>query len=133
MKRGDMILILVVLLVAGSLYGIKAYKDHNEHYAQGELKAVITVDGMEYRTVSLTKEEQMIDIQTKFGHNILKVYDYGIRMTYSDAPLPIALDMGFISRPKQQILCIPARLMVEVINPHRSINDDNELDAVIQP
>ncbi|CQR54897.1 hypothetical protein AMQ84_14425 [Paenibacillus riograndensis] len=133
MKRGDMILILVVLLVAGSLYGIKAYKDHNEHYAQGELQAVITVDGKEYKTVSLTKEEQTIDIQTKFGHNILKVYDYGIRMTYSDAPLPIALDMGFISRPKQQILCVPARLMVEVINPHRSINDDNELDAVIQP
>ncbi|WP_231869872.1 NusG domain II-containing protein [Paenibacillus riograndensis] len=128
-----MILILVVLLVAGSLYGIKAYKDHNEHYAQGELQAVITVDGKEYKTVSLTKEEQTIDIQTKFGHNILKVYDYGIRMTYSDAPLPIALDMGFISRPKQQILCVPARLMVEVINPHRSINDDNELDAVIQP
>ncbi|MNC47885.1 hypothetical protein D3C75_969720 [compost metagenome] len=75
----------------------------------------------------------MIDIQTKFGHNILKVYDYGIRMTYSDAPLPIALDMGFISRPKQQILCIPARLMVEVFNPQRSIHDDNELDAVIQP
>ncbi|AIQ68190.1 NusG domain II-containing protein [Paenibacillus graminis] len=133
MKRGDMILILVVLLAAGTLYGIKAYKDHNEHYAQGELKAVITVDGKEYKTVSLTKEEQMIDIQTKFGHNILKVYDYGIRMTYSDAPLPIALDMGFISRPKQQILCIPARLMVEVFNPQRSINDDNELDAVIQP
>ncbi|KWX86841.1 hypothetical protein AMQ83_16620 [Paenibacillus riograndensis] len=133
MKRGDMILILVVLLVAGSLYGIKAYKDHNEHYAQGELQAVITVDGKEYKTVSLTKEEQTIDIQTKFGHNILKVYDYGIRMTYSDAPLPIALDMGFISRPKQQILCVPARLMVEVINPRRSINDDNELDAVIQP
>ncbi|MNW63718.1 hypothetical protein D3C74_419460 [compost metagenome] len=123
----------MVLLAAGTLYGIKAYKDHNEHYAQGELKAVITVDGKEYKTVSLTKEEQMIDIQTKFGHNILKVYDYGIRMTYSDAPLPIALDMGFISRPKQQILCIPARLMVEVFNPQRSINDDNELDAVIQP
>lgn len=133
MKRGDMILILVVLLVAGSLYGIKAYKDHNEHYARGELQAVITVDGKEYKTVSLTKEEQTIDIQTKFGHNILKVYDYGIRMTYSDAPLPIALDMGFISRPKQQILCVPARLMVEVVNPRRSINDDNELDAVIQP
>ncbi|MBW4085001.1 NusG domain II-containing protein [Paenibacillus sp. S150] len=132
MKRGDFILVLLVLLVAGSIYGIKAYKNHNEHYAQGDLQAVITVDGKEYKTVSLTKEEQVIDIKTKFGHNTLKVYDYGIRMTYSDAPLPIALNMGFISRPKQQIICIPARLMVEVFNPHRSIDDDNELDAVIQ-
>lgn len=105
--------------------------NRNEHYAQGDLKAVITVNGKEYKTVSLTKEEQIIEMKTKFGHNILKVYDYGIQMTYSDAPLPIALEMGFISRPRQQIICIPARLMVEVVNPDRSIDDDDELDAVI--
>lgn len=42
--------------------------NHNEQYQQGDLKAIITVDGKEYKTVSLTKEEQIIDIQTKFGH-----------------------------------------------------------------
>ncbi|WP_028530872.1 NusG domain II-containing protein [Paenibacillus sp. HW567] len=130
MKRGDFMLILLVLLAAGSIYGIKWYNNHSEHYAQGDLKAVITVDGKEYKTVTLTKEEQIIHIKTKFGHNILKVYDYGIQMTYSDAPLPIAINMGFISRPRQQIICIPARLLVEVFNPLSSGGDD-ELDAVI--
>ncbi|MEK5236355.1 NusG domain II-containing protein [Paenibacillus sp. FSL L8-0470] len=130
MKRGDFVIIVLVLLVAGSIYGVKWMNNRNEHYAQGDLKAVITVNGKEYKTVSLTKEEQIIEMKTKFGHNILKVYDYGIQMTYSDAPLPIALEMGFISRPRQQIICIPARLMVEVVNPDRSIDDD-ELDAVI--
>lgn len=131
MKRGDFVIIVLVLLVAGSIYGAKWMNNRNEHYAQGDLKAVITVNGKEYKTVSLTKEEQIIEMKTKFGHNILKVYDYGIQMTYSDAPLPIALEMGFISRPRQQIICIPARLMVEVVNPDRSIDDDDELDAVI--
>ncbi|MEK5029449.1 NusG domain II-containing protein [Paenibacillus sp. FSL M7-1046] len=131
MKRGDFVIIVLVLLVAGSIYGVKWMNNRNEHYAQGDLKAVITVNGKEYKTVSLTKEEQIIEMKTKFGHNILKVYDYGIQMTYSDAPLPIALEMGFISRPRQQIICIPARLMVEVVNPDRSIDDDDELDAVI--
>lgn len=130
MKRGDFVIIVLVLLVAYSIYGVKWMNNRNEHYAQGDLKAVITVNGKEYKTVSLTKEEQIIEMKTKFGHNILKVYDYGIQMTYSDAPLPIALEMGFISRPRQQIICIPARLMVEVVNPDRSIDDD-ELDAVI--
>lgn len=131
MKRGDFILILIVLLAAGSISGYRWFQNHNEHYAQGDLKAVITVNGKEYRTVSLTREEQIIDIRTQFGHNTLKVYDYGIQMTFSDAPLPIALDMGFISRPKQQIICIPARLLVEIINPASSIDDDDALDAVI--
>lgn len=131
MKRGDYIIILVVLLAAGSIYGYKWFSGLNEHYEQGDLKAVITVNGKEYTTVKLTEEEQIIDIRTRFGHNILKVYDYGIQMTYSDAPLTIALDMGFISRPKQQIICIPARILVEVVNPGQSIDDDDALDAVI--
>ncbi|KUP23461.1 NusG domain II-containing protein [Paenibacillus sp. DMB5] len=131
MKRGDFILIVLVLLLAGGIYGVKWLDVRGEHYEQGDLQAVITINGKAYQTVKLTKEEQTIDIQTKFGHNILKIYDYGIQMTYSDAPLPIALDMGFISRPKQQIICIPARLMVEVVNPDASIDNDEELDAVI--
>lgn len=131
MKRGDFLLILIVLLAAGSIYGYRWFQNHNEHYAQGDLKAVITVNGKEYQTVTLTKEEQVIDIRTRYGHNTLKVYDYGIQMTFSDAPLPIALDMGFISKPKQQIICIPARLLVEIINPASSIDDDDALDAVI--
>lgn len=131
MKRGDFIIILLALLTAGSIYGVEWINSNNEHYQQGELQAIITVDGKEYKTVSLTKEEQIIDIQTKFGHNTLKVFDYGIQMTYSDAPLRIALEMGFISRPKQQIICIPARIMVEVFNPNKSVNDEDELDAII--
>ena len=131
MKRGDFIIILLALLTAGSIYGVEWINSNNEQYQQGELQAIITVDGKEYKTVSLTKEEQIIDIQTKFGHNTLKVFDYGIQMTYSDAPLRIALEMGFISRPKQQIICIPARIMVEVFNPNKSVNDEDELDAII--
>ncbi|MNB82090.1 hypothetical protein D3C75_288920 [compost metagenome] len=131
MKRGDFIIIVLVLLLAGGIYGVKWLDVRGEHYEQGDLQAVITINGKAYQTVTLTKEEQTLDIQTKYGHNILKVYDYGIQMTYSDAPLPIALDMGFISRPKQQIICIPARLMVEVVNPGSSIDNDDELDAVI--
>ncbi|MNI63009.1 hypothetical protein D3C73_1183530 [compost metagenome] len=130
-KRGDLLIIVLVLLLAGVISGVRWLDARNEHYKQGDLQAVITVNGTTYKTVALTKEEQTIDIKTKFGHNTLKVYDYGIQMTYSDAPLPIALEMGFISRPKQQIICIPARLMVEVINPHSSIDNDEELDAVI--
>lgn len=131
MKRGDILIIVIALLAAGLIYGMKWWDSSNEQYQQGDLKAIITVDGKEYKTVSLTKEEQIIDIQTKFVHNTLKVFDYGIQMTYSDAPLRIALEMGFISRPKQQIICIPARIMVEVFNPNKSENDEDELDAII--
>lgn len=93
--------------------------------------ALITVDGKRYKMVPLTREEQIIDITTAFGHNTLKVFNYGIQMIYSDAPLPIALDMGFVSRPREQIICIAARQIVEVVNPSKPQGGEDELDAII--
>lgn len=127
MKKGDFWIVAIVLLLAGSIYGIMTLQKSG--YEEGQLMAKITVDGREYETVALTKEERIIDIRTEFGHNTLKVYDYGIRMTYSDAPKRIALDMGFISEPYQQIICIPTRVMVQVLNPPGGTGE--ELDGVI--
>ncbi|QWU13867.1 hypothetical protein SAMN04487895_101113 [Paenibacillus sophorae] len=130
MKRGDLYIILLGLLIAGSIYGIKwLHMDHSA-YKPGDLMARITVNGNLYKNVALTKEVQIIDIKTEFGHNTLKAFDYGIQMIYSDAPKRIALDMGFISKPYQQIICIPTRVYVEVFNPHKQPSGD-ELDAVI--
>ncbi len=109
---------------------MKWFDSRNDTYVQGQLVAQITVDGRTYKTVNLTKEEQIIDIQTKYGHDTLKVFDYGIQMIFSDCPKKIALQMGFISKPHQQIICIPNRVMVEVLNPGGNKNAD-ELDAVI--
>lgn len=99
-------------------------------YEQGQLQALITVNGKEYETVPLIGDERVIDIKTKYGHNTLKVYDYGIQMIYSDAPKSIALDMGFISKPYQQIICVPTRVVVEVLVPETE-QGESDLDAVV--
>ncbi|ASA21480.1 NusG domain II-containing protein [Paenibacillus donghaensis] len=129
LKKGDLLIIVFVLLLAGGIHSLKWIRGGNAVYEQGQLTAIITVNGKEYETVQLTKKERMIDIQTEYGHNILKVYDYGIQMIYSDAPQSIALDMGFISKPYQQIICLPTRVMVEVLKPQ--VTGEEELDAVI--
>lgn len=129
-KHGDFVIIGIVLLIAGILYGVKWFATFNDKFVEGQLLARITVDGREYREVKLTDEEQVIDIQTDFGHNTLKVFDYGIQMVYADCPKKISMQMGFISKPHQQIICIPNRVMVEVINPSGNQSED-ELDAVI--
>ncbi|AHV97525.1 NusG domain II-containing protein [Paenibacillus sabinae] len=132
MKRGDLYIILLGLLIAGAIYGFKWLQMDHSPYQPGELMARITVNGKLYKNVPLTDKEQIIDIKTSFGHNTLKVFDYGIQMIYSDAPKRIALDMGFISKPYQQIICIPTRVYVEVFNPHQQPSKD-DLDAVVHP
>ncbi|MFP4978755.1 NusG domain II-containing protein [Paenibacillus sp. CN-4] len=129
LKKCDFLLIAAVLLAAGMLWGYKWLGANRADYAPGELHALITVNGETWKTVPLTGKERIIDIRTEYGHNTLKVYDYGIRMIYSDAPKRIALDMGFISKPYQQIICVPTRVMVQVLRPGGPEADG--LDAVI--
>ncbi len=126
--RADVLLIAAVLILAGALMGWQQWREARSASAGETLMAVITVNGEEYRRVLLDGNEQVIEIRTEFGHNTLKAYDRGIRMTYSDAPKSIALDMGFISRPYQQIVCVPTRVQVEVRPP---TNEEDGLDAVV--
>lgn len=127
-KRGDLMLIAAILILAGAVSVWQKWREAEASSSADALIAVITVNGEEYERVPLTGEEREIDIRTEFGHNVLNAYDKGIRMTYSDAPKRIALDMGFISRPYQQIVCVPTRVRVEVLPPE---GQDDGLDAVV--
>lgn len=115
MKRGDMLLI-TVLLVAALMFlaprwiaGYSSEENHNR-----ELNAVITVDGKPYQTVKLTKEEQIIEIRTDHGLNRLRVRDYGIEMIEADCPDKVCLDFGFVTKKNQSIVCLPNKVLVEL-------------------
>lgn len=114
-KKADWILMVVILLAVGGILGGRALFSKADAYAPGQLEARITVNGKLYKQVPLTKEEQVIDMKTEYGTNTLKVFNNGIQMTASSAPRRIALDMGFISKPGQRIICVPNRVLVEIV------------------
>lgn len=128
MKRAD-ILLISVILIAALAFLIPRYIGSDSKGGEGkELVANITVDGKLYRTVKLTKEEQTIDIRTERGYNILKVHDYGIEMYEADCPDQVCLGFGFITKPKQTIVCLPHRVMVEIANA----SGEDVIDGVVQ-
>jgi len=116
MKRGDLLLISVILAAALLLMvprwvqsGQESEKNHNT-----PLTAVIKVEGKVYQTVTLTKEEQTVEIRTKRGYNLVKVHDYGIEMVDADCPDEICLTFGFKTKKGDTIVCLPHRVIVEV-------------------
>ncbi|AHV95319.1 NusG domain II-containing protein [Paenibacillus sabinae] len=125
MKRADVLLVAVVL-IAALAFLVPRYFGNDAK--ENELVANITVDGKHYRTVKLTKEEQTIDIRTERGYNILKVHDYGIEMYDADCPDKVCLGFGFISRPKQTIVCLPHRVLVEIANQ----TGEDEIDGIVR-
>lgn len=95
-------MIIILVIVAGLAFMIPRYcpsdqtngKSHNN-----KTYAKISVDGKEFKTVELTQEEQIIEVKSDHGLNIIKVHDYGVEMTDADCPDEVCLTFGFVTKP----------------------------------
>ncbi|GGF93576.1 hypothetical protein GCM10010912_43180 [Paenibacillus albidus] len=129
MKRADVLLISIVLVAALAFLAPRWFSGNDDKGGPGQnLVANVTVDGELFRTIQLTKEEQTIEIRTDRGYNLLKVHDYGIEMYEADCPDEVCLGFGHITRPKQTIVCLPHRVLVEIA----SSAGEDEVDAYVQ-
>ena len=119
-KKWD--IIIIILLIVGSftpeiILGAKIKKNYNITYAE------ITIGGKLYKKVALTghKGEETIEVNTKWGNNTVLVKDDQIAIIDADYSDEVCLEQGYISKPGQSIVCLPHRVMVQVIGE----NDDD--------
>lgn len=129
MKRGDILLIGLVVIVALAFLIPRWFEPSEKNHNETPRVAKITVDGKFFKTVELTKEEQTIDVKTKFGYNNLKVHDYGIEMIDADCPDKVCLSFGFIERNGGTIVCLPHRLMVEIVG---APGEGDDIDVIVK-
>lgn len=110
MKKNDLLIVILVLIV-GSVFLLF----NNLKSSGGEnLVAEIQINGEHYKTVDLTEEMQLIDIKSKYGHNIVQISNNGAEMIESDCPNHVCEETGFINKPNEMIVCLPNRLSVEI-------------------
>lgn len=128
-KKGDCILISMVLLVAAMIYVIHAWLPSPDEVPSGEAYAQIQVDGEIYKTVKLTKETQWIEIKTNRGYDLLRVRDYGIEVMESDCPQKICFTFGHVTKPNEVIICLPLRMYITIISD--TPGETDELDAIV--
>ncbi len=117
LSKKDMILIITVLFVALLLFLIYSMTGKKTGST-----ITIKVDGEIQGTYSLS-EEQEISINN--GTNILKIQDGKADMTEADCPDKLCVNQKAISKNKENIICLPNKVVVEVDS-----DENNELDAV---
>jgi len=128
MKKGD-VWIGIILIGLLAVFFVPRWLD-SEPSQTGNLYAKITVDGELYRMVELTEEEQEIRIESKYGFNVLKVFNRGAIMVDADCPDKLCLTFGFVDRVGQSIVCLPHRVLVEIVS---NVNESGDgVDAVVQ-
>ena len=123
MNKKDICLILVFLLIAGLIYLFTR---------NGEVgnQVRITLDGKEYGTYSLT-ENREIPVQSEYGCNIVQIKDGMVFMKDADCPDKYCIHQGKTARKNKSIVCLPHKLMVEVVEASKDKSADG-IDAMAQ-
>lgn len=115
MKKGDFLIIAVVLILFSSWLLVTEKGD----------SAAIYVDGELYRRVSLS-ENCEIEVKSQFGQNTVAVKNGKVKIINSDCPGKDC-EVGEISETSRSLVCLPNRLTV-IIEGNKA---KNETDVIL--
>ena len=131
MKKKDIILVIVVLLIAGVSYSMMHFMRSGEgHFAQ------VSVDGKVQGTYSLDKD-RTIEIKSSKGKNILIIKDGKVEMKEADCPDKYCVKQGKIKNVGETIVCLPHKVVVEIEKTSKGTDSkdnkkNDEIDAVVK-
>lgn len=128
MKKKDIILAGAVIAAALVMYIlIRVFSSESGN------EAVIRLDGEIYGTYGLN-EDQTIEVVTDAGRNVVRIEDGEAFMEEADCPDGYCKNQGKISHLNETIVCLPHKLVVEVVSEADTSDDvsDGGFDAISQ-
>ena len=126
MKKKDIIL-GIGIIAAALLMMLVMQRNSGE---EGD-KIQVTLDGKVYGTYSLEKD-QVIEIEEGSLYNKIRVEDGKAYMEEANCPDGYCEEQGKISRHTQTIVCLPHKLVVEVLESDngKKENEDEIPDTI---
>lgn len=119
MKKNDMILIAILLVLAGILYLFF----FGGAEAGGNIR--ISVDGKIEKELPLD-ENTTYRVEGVQGYNIVEIKDGYAHMQDGDCPDKLCVEHKRIHLTGETIVCLPHKLVVEIIG-----GEDREFDVVV--
>lgn len=112
-KKLDFIIIAVLMLLSflpEIILSAKVGKGYENTYAE------ITISGDLYKTIPLSnhKGEEILEIKTKHGTNIIKIIDQKIGIIEADCSDKVCMNPEYIDKPGQSLVCLPHKVMIEI-------------------
>ena len=125
MKRLDYLLIIIYISI--SLF-FGWYFSNGNTVGRSDIAVLeIFSNNNLYATYDLpVKEPIKLRIDSQYGHNVVIVEDSGASMLESDCKDQGCGKEGTISKPGQMVVCLPNRLVVQIVG----IKKDDNVDAV---
>lgn len=122
MKKKEFIFIGSVLGLALLLWGGMYLMRKNDY---GSVR--ITVDGKEYGSYSLAKD-QVINIGNT---NVCEIKDGKVKMTEASCPDHLCIKQKAVGNHGGTIVCLPNKIVIEGVNAADSEENSSEFDAAV--
>lgn len=110
MKRGDALVVILVLLVAGSLWGWQLLSGQTA----GALTAEVYLEGQLVQTIPLNGQTEEFAVDTPYGSNTVLISGSSVSITAADCPNLECVRSGAVSRGGSAIACLPHRLVIRL-------------------
>ena len=108
-KKADIILLIVILAVGIPLAILSLSS------GTGGDKVKISLNGKVYGTYPL-HEDRVIEVSEDGHTNHITIKDGQVSMSYSTCLNQVCVNTGAISRTKDAIVCLPNRVVVEIVS-----------------
>lgn len=106
MKKGDMAVIFIVLILTAGLFGFRLFGR-----IAGEC-VLISVDGSE-STYRLSEDRSVL-LESEDGKCTVVIEDGKVFVKHSDCPEKSCMNMGKISKKGEVIACAPLKIYVKI-------------------
>lgn len=127
LRRGDILLFIFFLAAAGLIALLPLLRSDST-----ARKVRITCRGREYGVYSLDEDQEIVISQDEHT-NIVVIHDGKVRMASSDCRNQVCVDTGTVSRTGETIVCLPNRVVVEIMGDGKGGEDDESaIDAVVK-
>jgi len=122
-KKMDIVIIIILLAISFIPYII--LKNYKSGY-NGDNYAVISIDGKEQKRVELTDglDEEFI-LESSYGINKVVIHDGEIGIVEANCKDEICINEGFIGKVGERIVCLPNRLVIEIVGEQKSSEEED--------
>lgn len=108
MKKGDFVLIIIILVVGISSFAAFWFKGEDAKFA------VITVNGADYMSLSLNTDTTVRIPESGDSYNIVTIKNGTVQISEADCPDKICVNHSSISRVGETIICLPHKLSIMI-------------------
>lgn len=124
MTKWDKLLIIFIAVISLASMGFIKSKAVNN----GEKYVSVQINGKEIKKIIFDKKivGKTIPIKTEFGYNLIEIGEGRVRVIEADCPDQIDVKQGYISKTNELIVCLPNRLVIEIIGEE----EDGEVDHI---